>query len=1194
MATRRAFSFALAFSLVVALVAIGTTASAQEVTASIVGTVTDPSNAPINGADVTATDTDRGTVWSAKTNDSGAYNILRLPVGNYTVKVSASGFSTSSVPSFALVLNQTARVDVQMKVGQVSESVEVTGAAPVLQTDTTEVSTLIDAHTIDSLALATRDYLQLTLLTPGATSPNPGSFSAATTMDTNGRPFINGNREQANLIILDGIDNSEDSNNEVAYMPNIDAIQEFNVVTQNASAEFGNYQGGIVSATVKSGTNNFHGNIFEYLRNDKLNANSWANDQAKGGPFTPGASNPDGTLLKTKLRWNMFGGTFGGPIIKNKLFFFGDFQGQRFDFPQTVESHWVFTDAERNGDFGALLPAVQLKDPTNGNTIPNNNLATYIASPANTGGLAQSPVSAALFSNSAYPHASNQSIGNPNVGTNFQVPSSSAFNNNQGDVKIDYKSGGADSFSVRYSQMRLDQLQNTGFKLNGNAPVNEPGRGLSANWTHAFTPTLLNEFRTGFNVVDFNQNPSVASLGNFAEGLGISGGNTYSPGMPLISFSEGGVSFGTSALVQIFHTTTGQISDTLAVTHGRHNVKTGFQYWRLRLDDLYASNQGVLGQLNVSSFSGSDLADFWLGSISSATRGSSPDHVGRRGNLYAGFVQDDWRITNALTLNLGLRFEDHSPFYEIHDAAVNFGLFSGAIEAQQGKKSLINNYLGIGDLLPRIGFAWSPEFLGSGKTVIRGAYGISEYGEGSGVNQQLTQNRPFFGGNTSIGYPGFGLNNIANGFGPPVATCATPIDDTCYAGQNIHVWDPNWRPALAQQWNLTIQRQLTNTTSLQLGYVGQHGTHLLNYMQYSQHQMIKPPVYDSAGNLVSLAVIGPGPYFAGNPGLKSGLGGIVCDGTTCTGGVSATTPVVATNAGTSAEGTASNSSQRYDALQVLLRKQMSNGLEGQVAYTYSKCMTNSGGFFGTWGGQSSTGQIGWQNVYDPAAEWGPCYFDETHILSSFVTYQLPIGRGKQFGHDMNSIVNGIIGGWDIASTITLHTGNALSTNAAGWGNPDVSQTGGPGPLFFAERASCLGSPHYVHKRVGVAGASYYSQFDSTNFIAPVASYYPAGTLDSGGTDIGGDEIPGSGTFGTCRNGDLRGPGLADIDLALHKAFPIGERRRLEFRTDFTNVFNHPILNSPNLTIVNGDNSGFGRIGSSQLERNIQFALKLYF
>src|SRR3984893_5395045 len=354
----------------------------QEVTAAIVGTVTDPSGAPIKDADVTATDTERGTVRTAKTNDAGAYNITRIPVGTYQLKVGAQGFQTTVHEAFTLVLNQTARVDVQMKGGQVTETGEVSGEAPVLQTERTEVSTIIDSQTNDRLPLATRNYIQLTLLAPGAVSPNPNSFNNGDNTANGARPYINGNREQANNFVLDGMDNNQVSDNLLGFTPTPDAIQEFNPITQNASAEFGNFQGGIVSASIKSGTNSFHGDIWEYFRNDKLNSNSWENRFHNSE--------------RNKLRWNMFGGTIGGPIVKNKLFFFFDYQGQRFDHPSTAKQLGLFTAAERTGDFGDICTTGftggicndkvtvkvvtygthQLYDPLNGNLPFANNVIT--------------------------------------------------------------------------------------------------------------------------------------------------------------------------------------------------------------------------------------------------------------------------------------------------------------------------------------------------------------------------------------------------------------------------------------------------------------------------------------------------------------------------------------------------------------------------------------------------------------------------------------------------------------------------------------------------------------------------------------------------------------------------------------------------------------------------------------------------
>src|SRR5437764_10413177 len=337
----RSISFAVVLLLLVAIVGSLAPLSAQEITAAIVGTVVDPSGAPINGASVSATDSERGTVWTAKTNDAGVYNLPRVPVGNYSVKVSAPGFQTAVHPSFTLVLNQTARVDIQMKMGQVSETVEVSGSAPLLRTETGQLDTVIDSRTNVALPLATRNYIQLTLLAPGSIHPDPSTLTSPQNIFSAGRPYINGNREQANNFLLDGMDNNQVSDNLVGFTPSVDAIQEFNLITQNASAEFGNFQGGIVSTSIKSGTNSLHGDDIEFFRNDVLNAGNWA-DTFQGFP-------------KPALRWNMFGATFGGPIVKNKLFFFVDYQGQRFDHPASSTPLTVFTAAERQGDFSQLL-----------------------------------------------------------------------------------------------------------------------------------------------------------------------------------------------------------------------------------------------------------------------------------------------------------------------------------------------------------------------------------------------------------------------------------------------------------------------------------------------------------------------------------------------------------------------------------------------------------------------------------------------------------------------------------------------------------------------------------------------------------------------------------------------------------------------------------------------------------------------
>src|SRR5580693_8276170 len=271
----------------------------QDISAKITGTVTDASGAVISGATVTARDTSRGTVYPTQTNSAGVYYLSPLPSGDYVLNVKASGFSNVQHPAFSLVMNQTARVDIAMPVGQASQTVEVSSAPPLLQTDQTFMGTVLDARANVTLPLATRNYNQLTLLSPGAVSLNPGSFTNSQASFQVGRPYINGNREQTNNYILDGIDNNQIDNNDVAFSPSVDAIQEFNLISQNAPASYGNYLGGIISVTIKSGTNQFHGDAFEFIRNDALNANTWAAGLNKGiSPYIPGVTYRDGSTVK--------------------------------------------------------------------------------------------------------------------------------------------------------------------------------------------------------------------------------------------------------------------------------------------------------------------------------------------------------------------------------------------------------------------------------------------------------------------------------------------------------------------------------------------------------------------------------------------------------------------------------------------------------------------------------------------------------------------------------------------------------------------------------------------------------------------------------------------------------------------------------------------------------------------------------
>ncbi len=1122
------------------LIASPANAFAQQVTAAILGNVTDPNGAPVTKARVTARDEARGTVWTTETNSEGFFNLPRVPVGSYEVRIEAQGFRAAVRPGVLLELNQTARLEFKLEVGEITQTSEITGALPpLLQTDTTQLGTVIDSRTNVALPLASRNYIQLTLLAPGSVNPNPGSLTGAGTTANSGRPYINGNREQANNFLLDGLDNNQVSDNLVGYTPAPDAIQEFNLITNNAPAEFGNFQGGIVSVTIKSGTNEFHGSAFEFFRNDVLNANSWSNNLF-GAP-------------KPKLRWNQFGGGIGGPIMKDKLFFFADYQGLRFNVPAATGAITVFTAAQRQGDFSAICSeynaagvcapgkGTQLYNPfqrdASGARVP---FARNII-PSNL----IDPVAKALFANaSLYPAPVNNQL----EGNQFNT-SRSFTHGDQGDVKIDYNYSQKDHIFGRYSQSRQDAPSTNSFPLFFDSFFRAPAYTGVVNWTRTFSPRLVNEARLGANYVLLNNGGSDNGLGNVAQDLGIQNGNDRGPGLFAINFGAARASgFGNSNIgdQQRFANTVIQFEDSLIITSGQHIFRTGFQYKRNRLNIFYAGNNGRTGFMNfsgrytagpdaravASGAAGRGEADFILGLPDSLGRGVNTGSWGHRSHVFAAYFQDDWRATNSLTLNLGLRYEAHTPWVEINDRQVNFDPISGKLQcAGKGRadlgcsspatiydnnRALYNNtYWEIGNFQPRIGFAWTPEALGR-NTVIRAAYTISSYLEGTGTNLRLTLNPPFtteFNTNYTDVLPASRTSQ-----GLTVLKSATDP----FAGAIIRLWDPNVRPAVVQQWNLSVQHQLTADTTFQAGYVGQHGTHLMVPMPYFQRQLL-------GRNPDGSPRTAPSPYLSGNPALAN-IGQI--------------------------SGTESNGNQRYDALQTTLQKRFSGGLQAQVAYTFSKAMADSSGYYGSWGGQTTPSSPYWQNLYDGRAEWGPTFYDSKHVLSVYAVYELPVGRGKKYGGSLHPAANAVVGNWQVSGIYQARAGFPLTIFGG-----DASGTNSRGA-----RANCIG-PSKVFGRETRPGVLGYQWFDPT-------PYGPAAPA----------------TFGSCGVGTVRGPGLNTLDMSFQKFFPVTEGKRIEFRSEFINFTNTPILNSPSI----GLGPDLGRITSSQGARTIQFALKFLF
>jgi hypothetical protein len=1073
----------------------------------------------VNNATITATDTDRGTSYTAKTNEGGIFNLARVPIGNYQVKVEAPGFQTSIQNGLTLVLNQTARLDFKLSVGAVTTTAQVTAEAPQLQSETTQVSTLIDSTTVSTIPLATRNYVQLTLLAPGSVHPDASSFNNGDNVASGGRPFINGNREQSNNFILDGMDNNQTSDNLLGYTPSPDAIQEFNLITNNASAEFGNFMGGVINASIKSGTNHFHGDAWEFFRNDVLNANQWENKL-----------DPSNVLPKPKVRWNMFGGTLGGPILKDKLFFFVDYQGQRFDHPASSNFITVFSNAERQGNFAQLYGTDkkgnvtgQLTNPITHQPYPNNQIPI---SQINV-------VAANLFASKYYPTPINSDPTNNAINT-----TTSAFNADQGDVRVDYTITPNDRFEGRYSQAYQNDPSTNSLLILGAGYAHAPVHNVVGTWTHTFGPTILNEARFGTSWITLSNGASFnASIGNLGTQLGIANANSQGPGLLLLGFGGGDgiapgggttiTNVGSNVVQQQFADTVIQFDDGVTITHGKHVFKTGFEMWRYRINTGYTGNTGSYGSIlfgpsfsTGTDFVGAPEADFFLGYPEARGIGVSTSFVWHQFSwTFAGYGQDDWHITPNLTLNLGLRYEAHTPWVELNNRQSNLDLTTGALELAGvggNSRALYNSVYGLPAVQPRIGFAYSPASL-NGKTVIRGAYTISSYLEGTGTNLRLPRNPPFTPPEVGAVYAA-----------PTVQTQAGPggaVPGDPFAGATMYVWDKTVQPALDQQWNLTLQQQITPTTTFQIGYVAQKADHLMVPMPYLQKQLI---------NGVATTPF----YFQGNPTLVNDLGQV--------------------------SGTASVGYMNYNSMQAVLQKRLSSGLDAQVAYTWSHCLTNNSGYYGTWGSGagSTTASPYYQNLYDPHADYASCYYNSNNIVSAYATYELPVGRNKKFGANMNSVANQVVGGWTASTILSTHTGFPLAV----YGSGDFTGTGSRG-----SRPDC--GVQTVYKRS-----------------------HPAAVLSNGlvWMDKSGFSDPAKGTFGNCpAQGPVTGPGYFDMDISLMKNFHFTEAAFLQFRTDFLNAFNNVNLGQAN-TNYNKTSSTFGDISTSQPARNIQFALKMYF
>jgi hypothetical protein len=1152
-----------------------TVAWAQQAAGAVTGTVVDPSGAAVVGATVTVRDVDRGTTWTTKTNGSGLYEFPEIPVGNVTVKVEANGFTSAVRNSFTLVLNQVAQVNFNMTVGKVSETVDVNVAPPLLQTESTEVGTVIDANVLGALPMASRDINQLTLLAPGVISPNIFAFESSQNTFGTGRPYVNGAREQDNNFSLDGMDVNQPDNNDVAYVASPEAIQEFNIITSNAPADFGNYIGGVVVESIKSGTNKWHGSVFEFFRNNDLNANTWQ-DKADGSLVGSSGSVIGSVLPRPVLQWNNFGGTMGGPIIKNKLFFFADENTEINNTPRTAQTNSIIPTDFLSGNFGLLCTSQggSFVGGVCSNTTYQLYSPTYLTGP-NAGQVA--PLNARQpFPNNMVPI--NSKVAAAIVASPLFAAQEEQLNyftagyvhSSQGDLKIDWQASDRDHISGRYSQMYTVNTSTNGTDLlTPNLTREYPLKNFVVDYVRTFSPSLVNDARVGAQIFPANdQIYTNATSGNLPQEFGLPG--VQESILPSMAF--GYTNIGSSDGVEVFHDTTYEVEDSLTWTHGKHSIHGGFEWYHYQMNDIYAGNQGAAGSFTFSGQYtgpngniGNAFADFLLGLPQQVQQGV-PFNFHLRNSLFAGFVQDNFQATPNLSLNIGVRYELTTPRGDKNASNnVNFDLLTGTPEIGTNYQT----YTGIDNFQPRVGFAWKP--LADHSFVVRGAYDISTYMEGNGVNNMAVVNPPnvelhneLNNSGAALQYP---LTTLDQGYSTFSAAC-TPTQlmafaSACFASGQAHATNPHLQPAVDQQWSMFVEQQAKANTTFTIGYVGNKDDHMSDIYLYNQKQI------DSSGTVV------PGPYMQ---------------------------PIV--TAGAQARYNASDGVSRYNALEATVVQRNYHGLEMQGSYTFSKCLTNSLGYFGSYGDEEGAGesqtqatQNFFQNEYNPRGDYGRCTIDTAQNFGFYGVYDLPFGRGKQFGSDIPRALDEVIGGWQTGLNLTLRSGFGITPFAGAYMGDENANSASSLTGSYEPRPNC------------VAGAAGSESLQTVQIGGSIGRT----NLNPGAVSEVADASAGGG-FGNCQTGAFRGPALKTADLSINKKFPLTEGMNLAFAAQFINLTNTPIFSVPaswwgqysscqscngvRTTGYFGGGAGtvglFGLLDGSNPGRQIELSLKLSF
>jgi hypothetical protein len=1165
------FTSRLAAAALCSLVVL--TLQAQVDTGTILGTVHDNSGALVPNATVTARSEGTGFSKTTTTSSSGNYVLTPLKIGKYTIEVESPGFKKELRTGLELNIQQQLVADFNLQVGDVTSQVEVSAAAPILQTESGSVGQVINSHVINDLPLNGRNYTFLARLVPGATVGQPEGRG----LNANGWFAANGTRPAQNNYLLDGIDNNT---NDVDFLagaayvvkPPIDAIGEFKLQTSSFSAEFGRAGGAVLNASLKSGANQFHGSAWEFLRNDKLDATDF---------FINSAGQPKGSFKQ-----NQFGATAGGRIIKDKTFFFADYEGTRIRQGNPETGYTVPTLAERNSGFTNFedliaLQSGSLKDST-GQVFP---LGT-IFDPATTQNIGHGQYIRTPFPGNIVP--ANRLDPNavkllnlfpaptgPGLLNNYSVNRNATTDVNSFDVRVDQNFSEKDQLFGRYSWSHSPSYfppPFTGFADGGGfgqgqQSVNTMGAALS--YTHSFTPTLVNEARVGFNREHTTRSQAYAdSTTDIPAQFGIQGvpqlpGNGGLPNLSIGSLSQLGSS---EWLIGDRFSNTVQFTENLTKVYKTHTFKGGFEAQEIYAPWLSPPYSRGAFDFNGQYTSIPNVNDSSTGRAQFLLAPTGPGNIGGSNNVsvsnfgdvattrsyYGAFFQDDWKVTPKLTLNLGLRWDWFSPTGEKYSAQANFipGNPGSSAEyivpanrkgdpplstsfndllAKDGINLAYSNAYGSGlsevqknNFAPRFGFAYQV----TPKLVVRGGYGLY-YGafENRGGYPSLGYNYPFqysfsfpsANAQSPVVFPNGTIATLENGLsGIPLSPSAVNAQGLTLRGIQFHYKTP-----YVQSYNLTLQYQLTSADSVEAGYVASLSRHLESFVGTNDQSVLLPLGYNPQDYV-------PFPDFARGSSYADTVG-------------------VA----------------NYHSLQTKYQRRLAEGLTMLFAYTYAKTLTDAGDLL------SGGGVSGYRAPYLPGwgikKDMGLAPFDIRHAVSFSGSYDLPFGKGHKFMTSSSRIAEFTLGNWSTNWILTLNTRQPQTI--------DCATSTGAGTGCYA-----------LYTGVDPYSGSH----DVSQFYNPAAFRTPPVVTQAGQTDyspLGGG------------NTQVSGPPLRRLDFSLFKTFPVNETMRFEFRAESFNLTNTPAFAQPgNLNYL--DAANFGRINSTRDApndpREIQFALKFYF